>query len=186
MTNQKRIYGLLSVIQEELLDIPLYYVIGKLCATLKIETIPSLKFRSALLHAGYRVSLSHACKSSIKTDAPISVLWDILRCWAKVKPPRPDRLQEGSILKTILSKESVVKYNLNEIHPDANPKSRKEALVRYPENPAAYWGPGTRNTLMVGEKKMLKSFRNQNKHVRKDDDDNGTEAEPDKKQQKLE
>lgn len=37
--------------------------------------------RSALLHAGYRVSLSHACKNGIKTDAPPAALWDIMRCW---------------------------------------------------------------------------------------------------------
>jgi len=32
-------------------------------------------YRSALLHAGYRVSLSHAHKSSIKTDASARVIW---------------------------------------------------------------------------------------------------------------
>ncbi len=37
--------------------------------------------RSALLHAGYRVSLSHACKNAVKTDAPAEVLWDVIRCW---------------------------------------------------------------------------------------------------------
>jgi len=31
--------------------------------------------RSALLHAGYRVSMSHAKKNSIKTNAPLSVIW---------------------------------------------------------------------------------------------------------------
>jgi hypothetical protein len=32
-------------------------------------------FRSAILNAGYRVSLSHAAKNSIKTDAPHSLIW---------------------------------------------------------------------------------------------------------------
>lgn len=41
--------------------------------------------RSALLHAGYQVSLSHACKNTIKTDAPATVIWDIMRCWVRVK-----------------------------------------------------------------------------------------------------
>lgn len=39
--------------------------------------------RSALLHAGFRVSLSHACKNAVKTDAPASALWDIMRCWVR-------------------------------------------------------------------------------------------------------
>lgn len=87
----KRIYGILSVIQEELNDVPLYYTINKMCNVLKLEMMPTLTFRSALLHAGYRVSFSHACKTSIKTDAPAKVLWDILRCWAKSHPVKDAR-----------------------------------------------------------------------------------------------
>lgn len=44
---------------------------------------PLLVSRSALLHAGFRVSLSHACKNAVKTDAPSSALWDIMRCWVR-------------------------------------------------------------------------------------------------------
>lgn len=42
-----RINGMLSVIQEELHDVPLYYAIGKMCSILKLEMIPVLKFRLA-------------------------------------------------------------------------------------------------------------------------------------------
>ena len=35
--------------------------------------------RSALLNAGYRVSLSHANKLAIKTDAPNEFIWRIMR-----------------------------------------------------------------------------------------------------------
>lgn len=143
-----RIVGILSVVQEELHDIPLYYTIDKLCCVLKLEMIPTLKMRSAILHEGYRVSLSHASKNSLKTDAPIAVLWDILRSWAKIHPVSQSRFHEGSALKAILSKEPSKEYDFNNIHPDANPPSRKEALSRFPENPAAHWGPGTRSTLM--------------------------------------
>lgn len=47
-----------------------------------------LLYRSALLHAGYRVSFSHACKNAVKTDAPAGVLWDIMRCWVSDHNPR--------------------------------------------------------------------------------------------------
>lgn len=143
-----RIVGILSVVQEELHDIPLYYTIDKLCCVLKLEMIPTLKMRSAILHEGYKVSLSHACKNSLKTDAPIGVLYDILRFWAKTHPVAASRYQEGSALKAILSKEPLKEYKIDEFHPEANPQSRKEALSRFPENPAANWGPGTRSTLM--------------------------------------
>lgn len=142
-----RMLGMLSVIEEELHHIPLYYAVEKICSILKLEVIPILKFRSAILHANYKVSFSHACKSSIKTDAPAAVLWDILRCWAKLHPVKPERFLDGTALKVILSKEPSMEHNFA-IHPDANPKSRKNALSRFPENPAAHWGPGTRATFM--------------------------------------
>lgn len=143
-----RMLGMLSVVAEELHDVPLYYAVAKMCSVLKLEVVPILKFRSAILHAGYRVSFSHACKSSVKTDAPPAVLWDILRCWARTHPVRADRFIDGTALKVILSRESIVEHNLEDEHVDANPASRKQALSRFPTNPAANWGPGTRATLM--------------------------------------
>uniref|UniRef100_A0A8C1PAZ8 tRNA (guanine(26)-N(2))-dimethyltransferase n=1 Tax=Cyprinus carpio TaxID=7962 RepID=A0A8C1PAZ8_CYPCA len=77
----KRIEGVLSMVTEELQDIPLYYVLDHLSSTVHCNTPSMLQFRSALLHAGYRVSLSHACKNAVKSDAPAEVLWDIIRCW---------------------------------------------------------------------------------------------------------
>ncbi|XP_058824535.1 tRNA (guanine(26)-N(2))-dimethyltransferase [Topomyia yanbarensis] len=172
LTTIRRIYGTLSVIQEELHDVPLYYTLDRLCGTLKLEVVSMMKFRSALLHAGYRVSYSHACKTSIKTDAPVSVIWDILRCWAKTHPVKKERFVEGVPLTAILAKEPAIEYNLKDIHPNANPPSRKESLSRFPENPAAHWGPGTRATLMVSENKMFKSVKNQNKRRKCQTNDN--------------
>ena len=145
---QKRLIGMLSMVLEELPDIPLYYSLDKLCCVVKLEIMPILKFRSALLHAGYRVSYSHAYKSSIKTDAPPHVLWDILRCWSKKHPVKQERLIDGTPLKAILEKPCEKDYNFDELHPDANPGSRKQALSRFQANPTAHWGPGTRATIM--------------------------------------
>lgn len=144
-----RILGQLSVVSEELQDIPLYYNIGKLCCIVKLQSVPILKMRSALLNAGFRVSYSHANKNSIKTDAPAGVIWDIMRCWAKVYPVNPGRFLEGTPLKAILTKEPTKSdYDFETMHPEANPESRKGSLIRFPGNPAAHWGPGTRATLM--------------------------------------
>lgn len=148
LVTNARMVGTLSVVREELPDAPLYYAADKLCSVLKLEVVPILKFRSAILHAGYRVSFSHACKSSLKTDAPPGVLWDILRTWAKTHPVKAERFEGNLPLKAILSKQPEKEYNLHELHPDANPSSRKSAIARFPVNPAAHWGPGTRATLM--------------------------------------
>ncbi|XP_058452414.1 tRNA (guanine(26)-N(2))-dimethyltransferase [Malaya genurostris] len=193
LTTIRRIYGTLSVIQEELQDVPLYYTLDRLCGTLKLEVVSMMKFRSALLHAGYRVSYSHACKTSIKTDAPVSVIWDILRCWAKTHPVKKERLIDGIPLTTILAKEPEMEYNLTDIHPRANPPSRKESLSRFPENPAAHWGPGTRATLMVNDNKMSRSIANQNKRKKNQTRDKmlstsefPDEKSPERKQSKTE
>jgi len=37
------------------------------------------------MHAGYRVSQSHANEYAIKTDCPPAILWDILRCWVRYR-----------------------------------------------------------------------------------------------------
>uniref|UniRef100_A0A182R3T0 tRNA (guanine(26)-N(2))-dimethyltransferase n=1 Tax=Anopheles funestus TaxID=62324 RepID=A0A182R3T0_ANOFN len=167
LTTIRRIYGTLAVIREELHDIPLYYALDRMCGILKLESIGMQTLRSALLHAGYRVSYSHASRTSIKTDAPISVLWDILRCWHRLHPVKPERFLDGVPLTAILRKQPTQEYNIEDIHPDANPPSRKESLSRFPENPTAHWGPGTRATQMVSENKMLKSAQNQNKRKQK-------------------
>ncbi|NXL01542.1 TRM1 dimethyltransferase, partial [Mesembrinibis cayennensis] len=106
--------------------------------------IPSpLRPRSALLHAGYRVSLSHACKNAVKTDAPPAVLWDIMRCWAKIHPVKRERLAETSPASRILSVEPTLQASFA-LREDANPSSRKRGLKRFPENPEAFWGPKAR------------------------------------------
>lgn len=148
LDTQSRIYGMLSVIREELIDVPLYYTLDHLCSVLKLQCIQIVKLRSALLHAGYRVSFSHANKTSIKTDAPAKVLWDILRNWAKINPIHPKHIEKNPIIKVIMSKEPESTYNFDEIHTDANPNSRRRAIVRFQTNPMPNWGPGTRSTLM--------------------------------------
>ncbi|XP_062845736.1 tRNA (guanine(26)-N(2))-dimethyltransferase isoform X2 [Trichomycterus rosablanca] len=139
----KRIEGVLSMVTEELSDVPLYYVLDQLSSTLHCNTPSMLQFRSAVLNAGYRVSLSHACKNAVKTDAPAAVLWDIMRCWEKKNPVKRERLSETSPAFHILSTEPIFQASFD-IREDANPQSRKRHLVRFQENPQANWGPKAR------------------------------------------
>uniref|UniRef100_A0A672MKJ0 tRNA (guanine(26)-N(2))-dimethyltransferase n=1 Tax=Sinocyclocheilus grahami TaxID=75366 RepID=A0A672MKJ0_SINGR len=146
----KRIEGVLSMVTEELQDVPLYYVLDHLSSTVHCNTPPLLQFRSALLHAGYRVSLSHACKNAVKTDAPAGVLWDIIRCWEKSNPVKRERLSE------------TIEFSFN-----ANPQSRKRHLTRFQENPQANWGPKARAKSGGGISSELEDKRKQFQGKRK-------------------
>lgn len=83
LATQKRLEGVLNVVLEEL-DTPLYYTLDRVMSIVRCDTPAMVKFRSALLNAGYQVSYSHANKVSIKTDAPNDIIWDIARAWEKV------------------------------------------------------------------------------------------------------
>ncbi|XP_038284355.1 tRNA (guanine(26)-N(2))-dimethyltransferase isoform X1 [Canis lupus familiaris] len=139
----ERIRGVLSVITEELPDVPLYYTLDQLSSTIHCSTPSLLQLRSALLHAGFQVSLSHACKNAVKTDAPSSALWDIMRCWEKECPVKRERLSETSPAFRILSVEPRLQANFT-IRDDANPSSRQRGLKRFQANPEANWGPRPR------------------------------------------
>ncbi|KAL8597279.1 hypothetical protein ACOMHN_051590 [Nucella lapillus] len=138
-----RMRGMLSVVREELQDVPLYYVLDHLCNTLHCTPPNMLHFRSALINAGYRVSLSHAAKNSYKTDAPPAVIWDILRAWVQQHPVSERRLTEGSVARAILSKPPGRTVSFTP-HPQANPASRQQGLVRWQVNPQPHWGPRPR------------------------------------------
>lgn len=111
---------------------------------LKLSVPPQLDFRSAILNAGYRVSLSHCYPHSIKTDAPPSVVWDLFsgvakrqypdRTWPKPLPEKP------SPTDYLLSRQVSVVADFT-THPDANPESKKLKLVRFQANPEKNWGP---------------------------------------------
>uniref|UniRef100_A0A8C9YTC5 tRNA (guanine(26)-N(2))-dimethyltransferase n=1 Tax=Sander lucioperca TaxID=283035 RepID=A0A8C9YTC5_SANLU len=112
-------------------------------STIHCSTPPLLQFKSALLHAGHRVSLSHACKNAIKTDAPPAAIWDIMRCWEKANPVKREKLSETSPAFKILSTEPSLEACFT-VREDANPQSRKRHLTRFQENPQAFWGPKAR------------------------------------------
>ncbi|XP_061770666.1 tRNA (guanine(26)-N(2))-dimethyltransferase [Nerophis ophidion] len=160
----KRIEGMLSMVTEELQDVPLYYTVDSLSSTIHCSTPPLLKFRSALLHAGHRVSLSHACKNAIKTDALPAAIWDIMRCWEKTNPVKREKLSETSPAFKILATEPAFEACFT-VRDDANPQSRQRHLTRFQENPQAFWGPKARAKAGGGIDNNLqqKQIRNQNK-----------------------
>ncbi|XP_075758554.1 tRNA (guanine(26)-N(2))-dimethyltransferase isoform X2 [Pelodiscus sinensis] len=164
---QARIQGVLSMVTEELSDVPLYYTLDSLSSTIHCNTPSLLQFRSALLHAGYRVSLSHACKNAVKTDAPPAALWDIMRSWERLHPVKRERLSATSPAFHILAVEPTLQASFT-IREDANPKSRKQGLKRFQENPEAYWGPKARAKTGGGISTSLQDKRKLHQNKRKE------------------
>ncbi|KAL0424518.1 UNVERIFIED_CONTAM: putative tRNA (guanine(26)-N(2))-dimethyltransferase 1 [Sesamum radiatum] len=136
-----RIFAVLTTISEELPDIPLFLSLHNLCATLKCTSPSAVIFRSAVINAGYRISGSHINPLGLKTDAPMDVIWDIMRCWVKnhpVKAQPPD--QAGSV---ILAKEPILQANFARAVASLS-KAQAKKVARYLPNPERHWGPKVR------------------------------------------
>ena len=89
LKQDRELHGLLTTCSEELPDAPLYYLLPNLSHVLGCSTPSVDSFKSAIINAGYRVSGYHKDSQAIKTDAPNSVVWDIMRAWCKDNPPNP-------------------------------------------------------------------------------------------------
>ncbi|XP_072984300.1 tRNA (guanine(26)-N(2))-dimethyltransferase 1-like [Typha latifolia] len=82
----ERISAVLTAVSEELPDAPLFVSLHNLCATLKCACPTIAMLRSAVINAGYRISGTHVNPLGLKSDAPMNVIWDIMRCWVKIHP----------------------------------------------------------------------------------------------------
>ncbi|KAF2299243.1 hypothetical protein GH714_031092 [Hevea brasiliensis] len=135
------ISAVLTTISEELSDVPLFLSLHNLCATLKCTSPQAVIFRSAVINAGYRISGTHVNPLGLKSDAPMDVIWDIMRCWVKIHPVKaqlPD--QPGSV---ILAKEPVLQANFARAVASLS-KAQAKKVARFLPNPERHWGPKIR------------------------------------------
>ncbi|KAG8940829.1 RNA methyltransferase tRNA(m5U54)methyltransferase [Tulasnella sp. 424] len=136
-----RMKGMLTVASEEL-DSPFYFTPAKVASHFHCEC-PSLdNTASAILNAGHKISRSHACAGSLKTDAPQSFIHDLMRTWILDHPVRMDKIKDEAA-KTLLSKPIGTKADFTR-HDGLEAISNKIKLVRYQVNPQPNWGPGAR------------------------------------------
>lgn len=136
-----KVLGLLTAVQEELLDSPLYYTISSLARTFKATSPKMALLRNALVNAGYAASPTHCNKEGIKTDAPPQVVFDIMRCWVKknaVRPKDPDSYQAK-----ILAKEPELQADFSTAA-GAMSGAKANKQTRFVENPEN-WGPRPRH-----------------------------------------
>ncbi|CAL2046076.1 unnamed protein product [Caenorhabditis brenneri] len=135
-----RLMGVLTMVNEELDDI-LYYEHDQMANTVKVSVPKAQSVRSAILNAGYKVSGSHCNPRAIKTNAPMSLIWDIYRQVAiDTNVDRVKRLSEESAGYHILGKPITNTINFS-LHPGAVEQAKKENLVRFQCNKGKNWGP---------------------------------------------
>ncbi|XP_042497966.1 probable tRNA (guanine(26)-N(2))-dimethyltransferase 2 [Macadamia integrifolia] len=136
-----RISAVLTTISEELPDVPLFVSLHSLCATLKCTSPSAVIFRSAVINAGYRISGTHVNPLGLKSDAPMDVIWDIMRCWVKNHPVKAQSLdQSGSV---ILAKEPTLEVNFARAVASLS-KAQAKKVARFLPNPERHWGPKLR------------------------------------------
>ncbi|KAJ6596931.1 tRNA methyltransferase [Mycena vulgaris] len=138
-----RMKGMLTVAKEELNDSPFYFTPTRVAKLFHCTTPSFADAASALLHGGHKVSRSHASAGSIKTSATRSEIFDIFRSWIKHHPVKRANISETSPAHRLLEKEPKAEANFT-THPDSGKLTSKINLVRYQENPAPNWGPGTK------------------------------------------
>jgi hypothetical protein len=134
-----RVEGVLKSMSEELKDCPFYYVLPELFSCLHSEMPPMIEIISAIKNAGYESSRFHNESAAIKTNAPNYVIWDILRAYCRLNPPRGSshKVPTPSAV-AILSKVSrtIVSFKID--HALLHTKGR------FYQNPEPDWGPGKR------------------------------------------
>ncbi|OJJ08966.1 hypothetical protein ASPVEDRAFT_48089 [Aspergillus versicolor CBS 583.65] len=72
---------------------PFYFSLSSVSKVLHTTTVPYDSFRGAIRHLGYRCTRSHTKPNTVRTDAPWTVIWEIMREWVRQKQP----VKEGSI-----------------------------------------------------------------------------------------
>ncbi|MBN3285185.1 TRM1 dimethyltransferase, partial [Polyodon spathula] len=149
-----RIQGVLSMVTEELPDVPLYYTLDTLSSTIHCNT-PSLLQASVCVCVCVRVSVLLLY---------LSVCLFVFQ--EKKNPVKREKLSETSPAFRILSTEPILQACFD-IREDANPKSRKQHLKRFQENPEANWGPKARAKAGGGISVALEERRKQLQNKRK-------------------
>ncbi|KAM7220986.1 RNA methyltransferase [Rhypophila decipiens] len=82
---------------------PFYFQSSHLAGTIHCAAPPERFLKGALRHMGYRVTRSHTKPGSIKTDAPWSVLWHVIREWSRQKAPvKEANIKPGSVAYRLL------------------------------------------------------------------------------------
>ena len=132
-----KIKALLHGLAEELVDVPLFFHLPSVTNSVKLpKNIKLNVFRQQLKFLGYRVSGSHREPACIKTDAPSSVVYAIVRSFAQTLNFTGVTELAKTILAKPVSSDLVSSLDFSRADPGA---SRPVGV--YLPNPERNWGP---------------------------------------------
>lgn len=130
---------------------PFYFHPTNLAGALHCVCPDEDSFRGALRHLGYEVTRSHCKAGSMRTNAPWSVVWHIMREWTRQKNPvKTKNIGENTPAYRLLRLGGTEKKddeidNLEVVFDQRLGRDRsKSGLVRYQSNPKENWGPQSR------------------------------------------
>ncbi|KAH8900037.1 N2,N2-dimethylguanosine tRNA methyltransferase [Thozetella sp. PMI_491] len=142
---------------------PFFFHPSLLAKTVHCATPSEAAFRGALIGMGYRSTRSHCKPGSIKTDAPWSAVWQIMREWVRQKAPvKEQNIKPGSAGYRLLGLNKQIEEENGEgagERPEGDVEKKpevvfdealgrqqtnREKLVRYQVNPREFWGPMSR------------------------------------------
>ncbi|KAL7421561.1 RNA methyltransferase tRNA(m5U54)methyltransferase [Cryptotrichosporon argae] len=147
-----RMNGMLTMAHEEL-EAPFYFTSNNVHGFARASAVPTKQVISALLNAGYKVSRSHAASGSIKTDAPRSFVYDIVREGNKTSPVRLDKMTEGSPMRKFVERAMTHTVDFTP-HADTSKFDRPDkGAVFYQTNPLPNWGPAQRAKNIQADKR---------------------------------
>jgi len=73
-----------------------FFIPSSLAEVLHSQAPSEAAIKGALRHAGYRATRSHCKPGSVKTEAPFSAIWEIMREWVRQKAPvKEGKVKEG-------------------------------------------------------------------------------------------
>lgn len=142
----RRMQGLIHMCSEEL-EVPLMYSLTHMSSILKMKVPRSKDVMSALVNAGYKVSLTHTNQNGLKTDAPSTVVWDIFCQIAEQQHSAENittKLSE-TLMARIMNRQRKRTYDFA-FNSAIQSESQKLSLLRFQMNPARDWGPISRPT----------------------------------------
>ena len=75
---------------------PFFFIPSAISKVIHCSAPPEAAVKGALRHAGYRATRSHCKPGSIKTDAPWTAIWEVMREWVRQRQPiKEGALKEG-------------------------------------------------------------------------------------------
>lgn len=85
---------------------PFFFHPSSLARVLHCVAPSDAALRGALKHLGYRITRSHTKAGSMTTDAPWSIIWEIMREWTRQKSPiKKESIKKGTACWAIMQKD---------------------------------------------------------------------------------